>query len=82
VSTTSQLFSVSLFEEVFSSVLKICVDKGVVSGFTQVVVSAPVKTNACMDSLELNKYTGISKKVHKVNYAVLNKQLYTESTKI
>jgi hypothetical protein len=76
-----QLFPESLFEEVFSSALQLCVGKGMVSRHTQVVDSAPVKANASRDSLEIKKPTGISKKVHKVHYAVLSKQLYTELTK-
>jgi hypothetical protein len=34
-------------------VLSMCVDKGMVSGHTQAIDSAPVKANASMDSLEL-----------------------------
>lgn len=53
VSRTRQLFPESFFEEVFTQVLKMCIDKGMVSGHTQVIDSAPVKANASMDSLEL-----------------------------
>jgi hypothetical protein len=53
VSRTRQLFPDSLFEEVFTEVLKMCIEKGMVSGHTQVIDSAPVKANASMDSLEL-----------------------------
>jgi transposase len=71
VSRTRQLFPDSLFEEVFTEVLKMCIEKGMLSGHTQVVDSAPVKANASMDSLELkkpeDKLEEHIKKVHKEN---------------
>jgi transposase len=53
ISRTRQLFPESVFEEVFSTVLEKCIDKGMVSGHTQAIDSAPVKANASMDTLEL-----------------------------
>jgi len=53
ISRTRQLFPESIFEEVFTKVLTMCVEKGMVSGHTQAIDSAPVKANASMDSLEL-----------------------------
>ena len=53
MSRTRNLFPQELFEQVFDRVLSMCVDKGMVSGHTQVIDSAPVKANASMDSLEL-----------------------------
>jgi transposase len=53
ISRTRQLYPESVFEEVFTKVLGMCVDKGMVSGHTQAIDSAPVKANASMDSLEL-----------------------------
>lgn len=53
ISRTRQLYPESVFEEVFTKVLSMCVDKGMVSGHTQAIDSAPVKANASMDSLEL-----------------------------
>lgn len=53
ISRTRQLFPESVFEEVFTNVLQLCVDKGMVSGHTQAIDSAPVKANASMDTLEL-----------------------------
>ena len=53
ISRTRQLFPESIFEEVFTKVLELCVEKGMVSGHTQAIDSAPVKANASMDSLEL-----------------------------
>lgn len=53
VSRTRQLFPEAIFEEVFTQVLKMCIEKGMVSGHTQAIDSAPVKANASMDSLEL-----------------------------
>ncbi|MFT5802393.1 MAG: transposase [Nonlabens sp.] len=53
ISRTRQLFPEDLFEKVFTQVLTLCIEKGMVSGHTQVIDSAPVKANASMDSLEL-----------------------------
>lgn len=53
ISRTRQLFPEAVFEEVFVKVLAMCVDKGMVSGHTQAIDSAPVKANASMDTLEL-----------------------------
>ncbi len=53
ISRTRQLFPEQVFEQVFTQVLQMCVDKGMVIGHTQCIDSAPVKANASMDSLEL-----------------------------
>jgi len=53
ISRTRQLFPEAIFEKVFTTVLALCVEKGMVSGHTQAIDSAPVKANASMDSLEL-----------------------------
>lgn len=53
ISRTRQLYPESVFEEVFTKVLTMCVEKGMVSGHTQAIDSAPIKANASMDSLEL-----------------------------
>ncbi|WP_439882403.1 IS1182 family transposase [Pontibacter sp. MBLB2868] len=53
LSRTRQLLPAALFEEVFTRVLSLCVEAGMVSGHTQVVDSALIKANASMDSLEL-----------------------------
>ena len=53
LSRTRQLFPEEVFELVFTNIFKLCVDKGMVSGHTQAIDSAPVKANASMDSLEL-----------------------------
>ena len=53
ISRTRQLFPETIFEEVFTRILTMCVEKGMVSGHTQAIDSAPVKANASMDSLEL-----------------------------
>jgi transposase len=53
ISRTRQLYPESVFEEVFTKILTMCVEKGMVSGHTQTIDSAPVKANASMDSLEL-----------------------------
>ena len=53
LSRTRQLLPTSLFEEVFTRVLSMCTEAGMVAGHTQVVDSALVKANASMESLEL-----------------------------
>ncbi|WP_421920088.1 IS1182 family transposase [Marinifilum sp.] len=53
LSRTRQLFPEKIFEEVFTHILSMCVDKGMVAGHTQAMDSAPIKANASMDSLEL-----------------------------
>ncbi len=53
ISRTRQLYPEKVFEEVFTKVLTLCVEKGMVSGHTQAIDSAPIKANASMDSLEL-----------------------------
>lgn len=53
VSRTRQLFPETVFEQVFSRILGLCIEKGMVAGHTQAIDSAPVKANASMDSLEL-----------------------------
>ncbi len=53
ISRTRQLFPEAIFEEVFTRVLGLCVERGMVSGHTQAIDSAPVKANASMDTLEL-----------------------------
>lgn len=53
LSRTRQLFPEEVFESVFEHIFGMCVAKGMVSGHTQAIDSAPVKANASMDSLEL-----------------------------
>jgi len=53
ISRTRQLYPESVFEQVFTRVLGMCVEKGMLSGHTQAIDSAPVRANASMDSLEL-----------------------------
>jgi transposase len=53
ISRTRQLFTEAVFEKVFTKVLSLCVHKGMVSGHTQAIDSAPIKANASMDTLEL-----------------------------
>ena len=53
LSRTRQLFDETVFESVFTQVVRLCIDKGMVSGHTQAIDSAPVKANASMDSLLL-----------------------------
>jgi transposase len=51
LSRTRQLYGDHVFKELFKKVLKLCVDRGMVSGRRQVVDSALIKANASMDSL-------------------------------
>lgn len=53
ISRTRQLFPEAIFECVFTKILDLCIEKGMVSGHTQTIDSAPVKANASMDTLEL-----------------------------
>jgi transposase len=53
VSRTRDMFPDVLFAELFERVLAMCVEKGMVSGKSQAIDSAPVKANASMESLEL-----------------------------
>ena len=53
ISRTRQLFPEAIFEAVFTKVLVMCIERGMVSGHTQCIDSAPVKANASMDTLEL-----------------------------
>jgi len=69
VSRTRQLFPEEIFELVFTQVLQMCVDKGMVSGHTQCIDSAPVKANASMDSLELKvPAESLDEHIRKVRY--------------
>lgn len=51
LSRTRQLYGEDVFNELFKKVLKICIDKGMVSGRRQAVDSALIKPNASMDSI-------------------------------
>lgn len=51
LSRTRQLFGEDVFLELFRRVLKLCIDKGMVSGRRQAVDSAYIKANASLDSL-------------------------------
>ena len=53
ISRTRQLYPETVFEAVFTKVLLLCIDKGMVSGHTQAIDSAPIKANASMDTLDL-----------------------------
>ncbi|MFT5158024.1 MAG: hypothetical protein ACI83I_002588 [Bacteroidia bacterium] len=53
LSRTRQLFPQSVFEEVFTRVLSMCVESGSVSGHTQCIDLALVKANTNMDSIEI-----------------------------
>lgn len=53
ISRTRQLFTEAVFEKVFTKVFAMCVNKGMVSGHSQAIDSAPIKANASMDTLEI-----------------------------
>lgn len=94
LSRTRQLFPQEVFEELFNKVFEMCVSKGMVSGHSQAIDSAPVKANASMDSLELKvpveELEGYLRKVRymstadrapkaKVNKASITQQTITAS---
>ncbi|MDO6769223.1 MULTISPECIES: transposase, partial [Cellulophaga] len=43
ISRTRQLYPETVFESVFTTVLELCIAKGMVSGHTQAIDSAPIK---------------------------------------
>lgn len=51
LSRTRQLYGEEVFKDLFKKVLKVCIDKGMVSGRRQAVDSALIKANASMDSI-------------------------------
>jgi len=51
LSRTRQLYGEEVFLELFKQVLKLCIDKGMVSGRRQAVDSAYIKANASLSSL-------------------------------
>ena len=53
VSRTRQRLSKDLFDSLFTHILSLCVDAGMVAGNVQAIDSAYIKANASMDSLEL-----------------------------
>ena len=68
VSRTRQLYPADVFDTLFNKVFTMCVQKGMVSGHTQSVDSAPVKANASMESLELKKpFQSIEKHFERVD---------------
>mgnify|MGYP000262072508 FL=1 len=70
ISRTRQLFPEDLFEKVFTQVLSMCIEKGMVAGHTQAIDSAPVKANASMDSLELKvPEQDLSEHLQKIRHA-------------
>lgn len=52
LSRTRQLYGEEVFLQLFKQVLKLCIDKGMVSGRRQAVDSAYIKANASLDSLK------------------------------
>jgi hypothetical protein len=51
LSRTRQLYSEDVFKDLFKMVLKMCIDKGMVSGRRQAVGSTLIKANVSMDSI-------------------------------
>src|SRR5215218_438602 len=51
ISRTRQLYGEEVFKELFSKLLSLCVNKGMLSGRRQAIDSAYIKANASMDSL-------------------------------
>ena len=80
ISRTRQLFPEELFERVFTEVLRMCVNKGMVSGHTQTIDSTPIKANASMDTLELKvPEESLEEHLHKIRHiSDSDKQEYQE----
>jgi len=57
ISRTRQLYGEELFVKLFNDLVKMCIEKGMVSGHTQAIDSALVKANASIDSLEAKEVT-------------------------
>lgn len=55
LSRTRSLFGEDVYEDVFTTILALCVDAGLVDGTRQVVDSALVKANARIDSMQRKK---------------------------
>jgi transposase len=62
LSRTRKLFGEDVFLAFFRDILRLCVDKGIVSGKTQAVDSAFIKANASFDSLAATELEKRSKK--------------------
>jgi len=52
ISRTRSIIPVSVFEEIFNKIFKMCVEKGLVDGSNQSIDSTLVKANASLESLE------------------------------
>src|SRR4030095_10489306 len=55
ISRTRQLYGEHLFQKLFEKVFDLCVQSGMVAGYTQVIDGALLKANASKDSLEVKK---------------------------
>jgi transposase len=64
LSRTRQLFGEEVFLEFFRNILRMCVQKGMVSGKIQAIDSAFIKANASMDSLVERELTEKVKKYY------------------
>ena len=64
LSRTRNLFGEEIFLELFRNILKMCVEKGMVSGKIQAIDSAFIKANASMDSLVEKELSEQSKKYY------------------
>ena len=55
ISRTRQLYGEDVFHKLFEKVFNLCVQSGMVAGYTQVIDGALLKANASKDSLEVKK---------------------------
>jgi len=62
LSRTRKLFGEEVFLELFRNILRMCVERGMVSGKTQAIDSAFIKANASMESLTERELNETSKK--------------------
>jgi transposase len=64
LSRTRKLYGEEQFTAIFKQVLKLCIDKGLISGKRQAVDSALIQANASMDKMAERQVIDIMKDVH------------------
>lgn len=88
ISRTRDLIPEKVFEKMFSKILRMCVDKGLVSGEHQSIDSTLVKANASLESLEkkrphleLNHYIDQTRKENSPDKIISKDETKSEKTK-
>lgn len=87
ISRTREIIPESVFEKMFTNILKICVDKGLVSGEHQSIDSTLVKANASLESLEkkrptleLSQYIDETRKENSLEKIISKEETKSEKT--